>query len=119
MSFAMNKAQRIVLIVYCILWAYCCLWVPWRVPISTHNRYERAGYGWLWAGPYRSAPIVYDPPQESVKGWQVSREEDARPPARTAVLDVPLIGMRLLAATAIGGAAFLIAGMLKNRQHLN
>jgi hypothetical protein len=26
-------AQRIVLILYCLLLVYCCLWIPWRVQI--------------------------------------------------------------------------------------
>jgi hypothetical protein len=108
----MTRAQRLVLIVYCLLLAYCCLWIPWRVPVGLlHIRYERVGYGWVWAGPYRSAPVVYDHPAKSADGWQIVAEEDARPPAPTAVPDFPLMTIRFLAATALSAACFLIARM--------
>jgi hypothetical protein len=110
----MTRAQRIGSIVYCFMLAYCCLWIPWRTPVGLHSRYERVGYGWLWAGPYRSATIVYDPPQTYANGVQVLSEEDARPLAPNAEPDLPLIGIRFLAATAVSASAFLIAGLWKS-----
>jgi hypothetical protein len=41
---AVNRAQRVVLVLYCSLLAYCCVWIPWCIS----NRYvvcERVGYG--------------------------------------------------------------------------
>jgi hypothetical protein len=110
----MIRAQRIVLILYCLLLAYCYVWVPWRTPVRSRDRYERAGYGWLWAGPYRSATVVYDPPVDVGKGYRMVEEEDARPPAPNAEPDLPLMGIRFLAISAISAAAFLIAGLWKS-----
>jgi hypothetical protein len=91
----MNRAQRIVLVLYFLTLAYCCLWIPWcaqvHLPpdssIYRFSGYTRAGYGWLWAGSsgYRY-PLQAGP-------------------------DVALIQLRILAVTAIAVAAFLLAGM--------
>ncbi len=45
----MNRAQRLVLILYCLLLAYCCVWVPWHLVQGPNS--VRSGYGWLWTGP--------------------------------------------------------------------
>ena len=50
----MNTTVRIILVLYCVLFAYCCLWVPWHM-VQGQDRI-RAGYGWLWAGP-SNAPV--------------------------------------------------------------
>jgi hypothetical protein len=50
----LSKIQRIVVIVYCVLLAYCCLWIPWHLVQGQDN--IRAGYGWLWRGP-QNAPV--------------------------------------------------------------
>ena len=40
----MTRVQRIVLIAYCRLLAYCCLWVPW---IGHYDGTKLSlGYGW-------------------------------------------------------------------------
>lgn len=75
----MTKAQRIVLIVYCLLVLYCCVWVPWHF-VPPDQVQVRAGYAWLWIGP--------------------AEGEGASP-------DLPIIGLRLLAATALASAAFV------------
>ena len=77
----MNKAQRLVLVLYCLLLAYCCLWVPWH--IAQGQDYLRAGYGWLWAGPSHSEFDAY-----------------------LTAPDFPIIALRLVAATAVCGAAY-------------
>lgn len=112
----MNRAQRITLIAYCSLFAYCCLWIPWHVKLRyPPGPYERVGYGWVWAGPYRSAPIVHDPPIKTSEGFQVLSEEDPRSrwADLTAEPDLPLMALRFAAATALSAAAFLFAGLWK------
>ncbi len=80
----MRRSTRIVLVAYCLLLAYCCLWVPWHIAPGTD--YIRVGYGWLWVG-----PTTHD-------------FEGA-----LAAPDLPLIGLRILALTAIAGAAYFVA----------
>jgi hypothetical protein len=102
----MNRAQRIVLVLYCLLLAYCCLWVPWRIPFR-NSLPERVGYGWLWAGPAEGHGNVHVPPPPS--GFTIDPEprwERARP-------DLELIAFRLVAVTSIAAAGFLLSGMLR------
>lgn len=83
----MNLAQRIVAVAYCLLILYCSLWIPTVVfEITTPNGVtERTtfGYGWLWSAQINEVPLV------------------------------AIIGLRLIAATAVSAAAFLIAGIRK------
>ena len=84
----MNLAQRVVLVISCLLLLYCCLWIPFHM--QTYRQgvgstgYYRMGYAWLWIGPDRYATP-----------------------------DGPLILLRLFAATALSSAAFLLAGIGK------
>jgi hypothetical protein len=83
----MNKAQRIVLAVYFLAIAYCCLWVPWYVQTPTTRYgggYQRDGYAWVWAG----------------------ASEYARP-------ELPVIALRLTAVAAIAGSSFILVGLRK------
>lgn len=107
----MNRAQRIVAFVYCLLLAYCCVWVPWRIPVGLHGKYERANYGWVWAGPHRAPAIVYNPPIQVTKDYQLVGEEDPEIPL-TSSPDEPRILLRIGAATALAGAAFLLTSLL-------
>jgi hypothetical protein len=91
----MSRVQRIVLILYCILVVYCCLWIPWKYEAVNHA-YIRLGYAWLWVGP-ASATV----PNTT---FPFPRAGGARP-------DMPLIALRLLAATAAGAIAFLLIGI--------
>lgn len=84
----MKKFQRVVLVLYCLFVAYCCVWVPWRVLFSAGDQY-RAGYGLLWVGP---AGDQIDP-------------FATRP-------DFPIIALRVIAVTFIAGAAFLFVTLL-------
>lgn len=96
----MSRTQRIVVIVYCLLLAYCCLWVPWRIAdVQANPQYLRIGYGWLWAGPTSDSRFL----DQGVVGAP----------------DLPLIALRIVAATAISGAAFLGAGLFKSKATLN
>lgn len=79
----MSRAQRIVLIIYCLLVVYCSVWIPLHEfqvvnPDGTIVA-TSIGYGWLWSA-------------------------ESEPPA------IALVMLRLLAVTAIAGAAFLLAG---------
>ncbi len=93
--------------------------------------YNRTGYGWLWRGP--KVEIVETPsvraqgqytlddleslPEVPAATAQMSNPEPKPKPAPSyyydseSVPDPSLIGLRLVAATAIAGAAFLIAGV--------
>lgn len=78
----MTLAQRIVLVLYCLLVVYCCVWVPWHVRLPEVGEVQ-LGSRWLWT-------------------------VDSGGP------DISAIGLRLLAATALGVAAFLMAGKRKS-----
>jgi hypothetical protein len=125
---AMNRSQRVVLIVYCLLLTYCCVWIPWcenyhvTSPYARHT-YYRIGYGWLWAGPRVLVEEV--DPEASVdtradrkdpSGLTILGEVTLRKVPTTgftyAEPDSRLIALRLGAATAIAAAAFLFAGVL-------
>lgn len=84
----MNRSQRIVVVLCCLLVVYCCVWIPWHIVAGPANDgatvQVRVGYGWLWSGP-------------------AGTEVDPLP----ATPDLSVIGLRLLAATAISAAAFL------------
>jgi hypothetical protein len=82
----MNRLQQVVVILCCLLIVYCCVWVPWHVVQSSADGFPqfRAGYGWLWKGP------------PNLGTWATSVY---------ATPDLAIIGLRLLAATALAGAA--------------
>ncbi len=104
----MNRAQRIVLVLYCLLLAYCCLWIPWHVQRGSRfvPTYVRSGYGWLWTGPKQYCP----PPSEhtaqlcNIDERIPEYDSDASP-------DLELMALRFVAATAVGIAAFLVGGL--------
>jgi len=83
----MTKAQRIVLIVYCVLFGCCCLWIPWHILGASQSM--RVGYGWLWAGPLNPEKL------------DIGDSNYAAP-------DLPLIVLRLLAVTAISAAVGIL-----------
>jgi hypothetical protein len=52
----MNRAQRIILVLYCLLLTYCCVWIPWHVPArhfaeGAVRPAADLGYGLLWVVP--------------------------------------------------------------------
>jgi hypothetical protein len=79
-----NRAQRIVAVLYCLLVVYCCVWVPWHYDIGELKGIKE-GYALVWNGP----------------------------PEDQGVPDMAAISLRLLAATGLGAAAFLITGRWK------
>lgn len=74
----MNRAQRIVVVLYCLLVVYCCVWVPWH-SITPEAGETQLGYTWLWR-------VDWGGPNHAT------------------------IAVRIVAATALGVAVFLIAG---------
>jgi len=126
----MTRAQRIVLILYCLLLAYCCVWIPWKGTNDLGR--QRMGYGWVWAGPQyprppaplavpTATPKKSDQPVPSYESSEVEeydpvgdqhREWDSM--SRFAIPDLTLISLRIIAATALAGAAF-IATLLATR----
>ena len=84
----MNIIQRAVLALYCIVLAYCCVWIPWRVTtLGRHNLIE-IEYSFVWRAP--------------------SGYNGVEP-------DVQLILLRIGAATAVAGALFLLAPVITRR----
>jgi hypothetical protein len=77
----MNRAQRVVLILYCLAVAYCCVWVPWHYSMESMKDLAE-GYGLIWNGP----PQGFGTP------------------------NLAAIASRVFAATALGVAAFLLTG---------
>jgi hypothetical protein len=80
----MTRTQRIVIVLYCLLVVYCCLWIPLNAfevvnPNGTTASTSLA-YGWLWTAQTPELPGIH------------------------------LVELRLLAATALAGAAFVLAG---------
>lgn len=83
----MNRAQRVVLVLYCLLLVYCSVWIPWQEQARHFAEgmirpAYHLGYGWLWV-----------------------------PPDSSAVPDLVRIVLRFGAATALAAAVFLISGI--------
>jgi hypothetical protein len=103
----MNRSQRIVAVLYCLLLAYCCAWIPWHVQRSSRftTFYVRSGYGWLWTGPQQ-----YCPPPPGEHSAYLCEIDNAKPAYdENASPDLELLALRLLALTAIAAATSLAA----------
>jgi len=97
----MNKAQRIVLVIYCFLLAYCCIWIPWRIVVTNnvrHDTYFR--WSFVWVTPDYDSLFTYDTPH-----WM-----------SFAAPEMHLILLRIVAVTAIAGAGFIIASAFSQRR---
>ena len=77
----MTNPQKIVLVVYFLLLAGCCFYVPW---VATIEGIQNApvGYSWIWAQPLTPA-----------------------------VPALRVIAVTIMAVTALSGAAFVLAGL--------
>ena len=120
----MRKAQRVVLVLYCFALAYCCAWIPWKGTNDLGG--QRMGYGWAWAGPRYPKPpaplAVAAEPQvktdQPVASYESSEVEEYDPVgdqrrewdsvSRFAIPDLALFSFRIIAATALAGAAFIL-----------
>jgi len=81
----MTRTQRIAVVLYCLLVVYCCVWVPW-VANTDDMKDIHEGYGWVW-----------------------------NPPDDMGIPSLTIIVTRILAATALGAAAFLAIGNWKGK----
>jgi len=45
-----TRSQRIILVLYGLLVAYCCIWVPWVANLEGIKDVHQ-GYGWIWSPP--------------------------------------------------------------------
>jgi hypothetical protein len=86
----MSKPQRIVLVIYCFLLAYCCVWIPWHVTLGYARTNVDVIYSFVWAAP----------------NFGFVRAYSARPAMQ-------LIFLRIVAITAVAGAVFVIVGTFK------
>lgn len=96
----LTGVQRMFLIVYFLLFTYCCIWVPWSVKVQSPSGPSgsyRFGYGWLWAGPDISG---HDFGGKS--NWVV-----------LATPDVPAIVLRIAALTAVSLAVITATSLVK------
>jgi hypothetical protein len=96
----MNRSQRVVVILYCIVLLYCSVWVPWHVqwhyPADfSRPMNERVGYGWLWAGPQSGGLHGFD--------------------AINATPDFGVIALRVVAVTVAAAASFMLAGLTRKK----
>ncbi len=127
----MTRSQRIVAVLYCLLVVYCCVWVPWVFlqPWPSGQPFKvQQGYDWIWSvgcekPTAANAPAGFTEPVENT--GPASKTEprfevvDAPPPSpchgfKNGGPDVSAIALRLFAATALGTAAFLVAGKWKS-----
>jgi hypothetical protein len=123
----MNRSQRIVAVVYCLLVVYCCAWVPW-IFMMPHAEAQASkvqqGYDWVWAvgcDPPTAAKVDLSAGNEKAKsGDTVPKFEvvAAPPPSpchgfKWGEPDIAAIALRLVAVTALSGAAFLLTGKWK------
>ncbi|MGA6988630.1 MAG: hypothetical protein WBZ01_21440 [Terriglobales bacterium] len=82
----MTRAQRVVAVIYCLLIVYCGAWVPWHYDME-HVKGIKEGYALVWNGP----------------------------PEGVGVPDMAAVASRVLAATGLCGAAFLLAGKWRSK----
>jgi hypothetical protein len=121
----MNQKQRIVLALYLVAFSYCFVWIPWSV--SSSDRYgtdrQRLGYGWVWAGPQYPNSLARVRAERASGKADFSDVDDfvAREAARDqwdatsrySVPDIPIVSFRIIALSAVAGAAVLLAGVAK------
>ena len=85
----MNRAQRIIVIIYCIAIAFACFYVPWKEEVSlgaAGRRFIKLGYYPVWSTPQHYA-----------------------------VVDYGRFALEILAITALGGMAFTLAGGFRKK----
>src|ERR1700690_1171371 len=104
----MNKSQRIVAIVYCLLVVCCTVWVPWEMTWPKYGKVQ-LGYDWIWtmfAWPGPTPGEVYEK--------FGPHNESRRYPLAYGEPDVRSIAVKLIAVTGLCGAAFLAVGNWKS-----
>lgn len=118
----MTRSQRIVAVLYCLLVVYCCVWVPWSWVIPSGRTKIQQGYDWVWSVGCEK-PTVASAPAAPVENAKPANDTtppqfevvDAPPPSpchgfKSGEPDMTAIALRLIAATALSTAAFLLTG---------
>jgi len=107
-SLRVSKLQRIVLAIYLLSLAYCFVWIPWSAGP------EHLGYGWVWAGPRFSPSASGDVKDFSDVDQFVAEANAQARISASAKPDTLIILFRVIAATAVAGAALVLAGIVKH-----
>ncbi|MFZ0535554.1 MAG: hypothetical protein WAM47_01765 [Candidatus Sulfotelmatobacter sp.] len=108
----MTRAQRAVLVLYCLLVAYCCVWVPWQ--FTARGVDYQLGYALIGG----CGPVSQQPADDNK--YEVVDENGKKEPPKAVPcdgfqggLDVRAVALRLLAATALCGGLFVATGKWK------
>jgi hypothetical protein len=123
----LTRAQRVVLIFYCLLVVCCCVWVPWHFTTPGKSTKVQQGYDWVWsvgceppttAKVDLSAGIEESKPGDPAPEFKVVDAPPASPchGFKWGEPDIAAIALRLVAATALSAAAFLLAGNWRRRK---
>jgi len=67
-----NRWQRVIVVVYCLMLTGCFLWLPWCV--SQQQDYVRLGNAWLWSGPYE-VKWFYSCESNLVARWDIAAND--------------------------------------------
>ena len=102
----MNKAQRIIVIVYCIAVALACFYVPWYVEFPSRGGGIYRGYHLLIGSKY-GMPRIPD----IDKGVELKSGQTLLIP----FIYCPVVVLEILGITAMGGMAFTLAGGFRKK----
>lgn len=81
----MNAAQKVVVVIWCLLVASVCAYVPWK--LSAERLQSATAYSWIWS-----------PPEQ----WRL----------RAVVVDIGRVALEIIAVSALAASVFLAAGWL-------
>lgn len=103
----MTRTQSIVLVVYCLVVAYCCLWIPWHVTFTVETQ---SSVGDESTPPFQGEKIIRSKTVYSFL-WNAPSDGTLRW-IPTPAIDIILL--RFVAATAVCSAAFFLVGLWKS-----
>ena len=104
----MTRPQRIVAVLYCLLLAYCCAWIPWHV---TYVVESQSSVGDESTPPFQGEKIIRSRTVYSFI-WNAPSDERTLRWIPTPAID--LILLRIVAASAVCSAAFFLVGLWKS-----
>ena len=97
----MNRAQRIIVIVYCIAIALACFYVPCKFEFQEEGVY--IGYHLIWSG--------FGKTKLQTSGTTTTTTTSAP----LVHIDHPVVILEILGITALGAMAFTLAGAFKKK----
>lgn len=103
----MTRTQRVVLVVYCLLVAYCCAWIPWHVTFVAESQ---SSVGDESTPPFQGEKIIRSRTVYSFI-WNAPSDGNLRWIPTPAI---DLILLRVVAVTAACSAAFFLVGLWKS-----